>query len=104
MGSAVAYQDDRLVTREEVHYRARATGPDGQSFTMLIVNISAMGLMARCDAPYQSGDTLQIVLPVVGSVVAEIRWSLGGRFGCELTAPIELANYYDLLAILLKSS
>src|SRR3546814_1471715 len=78
---ALAWKDGRAVGRDEVHYRARAFGPDAQPLVMLIVNISAMGLMARCDAGYAVGDRLRITLPVVGVVVAEIRWSLGGRIG-----------------------
>ena len=101
--SSAAWGSDRSVVRDEVHYRARAIGPDGRSVALLVVNISAMGLMARCDAPFQPGDRLRITLPIVGIIGAEIRWALGGRIGCELDATIELADYYELIAILLKS-
>src|SRR3546814_8174744 len=57
-------------------YTTLFRSPDAQPLVMLIVNISAMGLMARCDAGYAVGDRLRITLPVVGVVVAEIRWSL----------------------------
>ena len=98
----MALNEGRSLVRDEVHYRARAIGPDGQPFSLLIVNISAMGLMARSEAPYAVDDRLKVSLPAVGNVVAHIRWSLGGRIGCELEQPIPLAEYYDLLAILLK--
>lgn len=101
--AALAYQDDRQVTRDEVHYRARATGPNGKPFSMLIVNISAMGLMARCELPFEPGDVVEITLPVIGQTRAHVRWSLGGRIGCELPQVIDLADYYELLAVLLKS-
>lgn len=94
--------DDRAAQRDEVHYRARAFGPDAKAISLLIVNLSAMGLMARCDLPYAVGERLRVALPVVGVVVAEIRWSLGGRIGCELDLPIDLADYYDLLAVLVR--
>ena len=95
--------DDRALARDEVHYRARAFGPDARAVSLLIVNLSAMGLMARADVPYAIGERLRITLPVVGTVVAEIRWSLGGRLGCELDQAIDLADYYDLLAVMLKA-
>jgi hypothetical protein len=95
--------DERGTPRDEVHFRTRAFGPDARPVNLLIVNISALGLMARCDAAYVRGDRLTITLPVVGIVVAEIRWLLGGRIGCELERPIELSDYYELLAILLRS-
>ncbi len=93
--------DNRAVARDEVHYRARAFGPDARQVSLLIVNLSAMGLMARTDAPYQVGERLRVTLPIVGVVVAEIRWSLGGRIGCEFDWPIDLADYYDVLATML---
>jgi hypothetical protein len=40
---------------------------------------------------------------VVGVIVAEVRWSLGGRIGCELDRPIGMAEYYELLSALLKN-
>ena len=41
-------------------------------------------------------------LPVVGTVNAEVRWSLGGRTGCELDAMIGLAPYYEVLTAMVK--
>ena len=100
--AALTLLDDRLLVRDEVHYRARAIGPDGQPFNLLIVNISAMGLMARCDAPYAVDDRIELMLPVIGTVPAQIRWSLGGRIGCELERVIDLADYYEVLAVLVR--
>lgn len=98
--SDAATRNNRSVERDEVNYRARAFGPDAQPMTLHIVNVSAMGLMARCDTPHPPGSRLRISLPVVGVVGAEIRWSLGGRIGCELDRPIELSQYYEMLAAL----
>ena len=98
----LAFADSRTASRDEVHYRARAVGLDGKPVSLLIVNMSALGLMARCDTAYAIGDKLRVTLPVIGSIMAEIRWSLGGRIGCELDRPIELADYYDVLAALIK--
>lgn len=100
--SALALKDQRSVTRDDIHYRARAICPNGSRISLLIVNISAMGLMARIDDNFAEGDQLTVQLPVVGSIKAEVRWSLGGRIGCELEKPIDLADYYDLLATLIK--
>ena len=102
MGRALAITlDDRAVPRDEVHYRARAIGSDARPISLLIVNMSALGLMARVDADYPVGERLKVTLPVVGAVWAEIRWSLGGRIGCELDRPIDQADYYGLLAALI---
>jgi hypothetical protein len=94
--------DRREVDRDLVDYRARAFGPDARALTLQIVNISTHGLMARCDAAYQVGERMRITLPAVGVVVAEIRWALGGRIGCNFERAIDRASYYELLAAMLR--
>ena len=95
--------DARREEREDVSYRARATGPDGREHLLLIVNLSPHGLMARCDSAAAIDDRLQLSLPVVGQTAAEVRWVLGGRIGCKFDYPIDLASYYELVAILVKA-
>lgn len=96
----LAFADNRLVDRDEVHFRARAFGPDARQLTFLIVNISPHGLMARCEGNFETGDRLRIQLPRVGVVVAEVRWALGGRVGCQFERAIDLAGYYELLTVM----
>ena len=104
MGLAQAtITENRALPRDEVHYRARASGPDMRPVTLLIVNMSALGLMARCDVEFVPGDRIRVVLPVIGTLFAEVRWWLGGRVGCELERPIPLAVYYEVLAALFKA-
>jgi hypothetical protein len=99
----LATADDRRELRDEVHYRARGFGPDARQLALVIVNVSPHGLMARCDTEFATGDRLRIVLPVTGSIAAEVRWSLGGRVGVQFDTAIDLASYYELLATLVKA-
>lgn len=98
----LALSDDRRMDRDEVHYRARAFGPDARQLTLLIVNISPHGLMARCDAHFEIGDRIRVQLPKVGVVIAEARWSLGGRVGCQFERAVDLASYYELIATMVR--
>lgn len=100
----LAYADGRREGRDEVYYRARAYGPDARQLGFLIVNISPHGLMARCESEFAVGDRIRVVLPIAGAVVAEVRWSLGGRIGCQFDQAIDLASYYELITVMLKSS
>jgi hypothetical protein len=102
MGAALAYSDRRELPRDEVDYRARATGPDGKPVNLQVVNLSAQGMMARTARDHAIGERLTVALPVIGTVTAEVRWSLGGRIGCELSRAINLADYYELLAAMVK--
>ena len=94
----LAMTDRRAVHRDEVHHRAKAIGPDGASLALLIVNISAHGLMARCDHPVEPGDHIRFTLPLVGECTTEIRWALGGRFGGHFTRPVPDRDYHAMLA------
>jgi len=101
--ATAADSDRRTTDRDEVHFRARAFGPDAQPRTLLIVNISPHGLMARCEHEFAEGARLRVMLPVVGAVPAEIRWALGGRIGVSFDSAVDLASYYELLAQMLKA-
>jgi hypothetical protein len=98
----LAYADDRREGRDEVHHRARATGRDGRQLPLLIVNLSPSGLMARCDAHVGIGEQIRLPLPLVGHVVGDVRWALGGRIGCQFLNVIPLAGYRDLLAAITR--
>jgi len=100
--SNLAFADFRREGRDEVHHRVRAFGPDARPLNFLIVNISPHGLMARCEANLAVGERLRINLPVIGVRVAEVRWALGGRVGCQFDGVIDLADYYELIAKLIK--
>lgn len=98
----LALGDNRAVDRDEVHYHARAFGPNGERLTLLVVNISPLGLMARCSQEFAAGQRLRITLPSVGTVTAEARWSLGGRTGCQFMQTIDRAAYYLMLAAMMR--
>ena len=101
--TALAFTEKRETARDEVDYRARAYGGDAQPLSIQVVNMSAQGLMARCETPFDIGDRIRIVLPIAGPVVAEVRWALGGRIGCQFDQAIDLASYYELLSVLVKN-
>jgi len=94
--------DWRREMRDEVDFRAKGFGPDAQPVSLQVVNLSPHGLMARSDMEYQVGQRFRLTLPLVGLVVAEVRWWLGGRMGCQFDPAINLASYYELIALLLK--
>ena len=99
MAAMAAHYEHRQERREEVHHRARATDlAAGCPLPMLVVNLSQGGLMARCEVPLVAGDRFRVVLPVAGARVAEVRWALGGRIGCQFDEPISLLDYAHALA------
>lgn len=104
MLAAQVQPERRQSERDEVFYRTRASAPGLGSFLVQVVNISANGLMARTEIDVQVGQSLTVRLPVVGTVKAEVRWSLGGRIGCQFQRMIDLTSYLDLLGTLMKEA
>lgn len=101
---ATAVRDARGEPRDEVMHRTHALDADGQTVKLVLVNMSANGLMARCDGDPAAGDRLQIRLPILGPVDAVVRWSLDGRIGCELERTIPLGEYYTMLTLMARHS
>lgn len=97
-GSAAQIWEERGEQRDEVLLRTRAMDADGRGHVVTVVNLSPGGLMARSDAALKSGDALAVELPMLGRVGVEIRWSLGGRIGCQFDHPVPVERYYPLLA------
>lgn len=100
----LAYAETRREERDDVHFRAKAFGPDARQLNLVVVNISPHGMMARCERELQIGDRIRITFPVVGVVAADVRWCMGGRIGCQFDPAIDLAGYYELIALMMKSS
>ena len=98
----LAMAEQRRVVRDEVFHRTRGQRSDGRSLSLLIVNISPCGLMARCEETLVEGERVHITLPGLPNVAAEVRWSLGGRMGCEFDRTMPLAGYYESLATMLR--
>ena len=97
-GAASSSFDARGELRDAVYHRALATRSDGPALSLLIVNISPSGLMARSIEALAPGAALSLMLPVIGQVRAEVRWALGGRIGCQLDRTIPPSLYYEMLA------
>ncbi|PZO75366.1 MAG: pilus assembly protein PilZ [Sphingomonas taxi] len=101
---ATAVRDHRGEPRDEVMHRTHAIDGDGRRMKLVLVNMSANGLMARCEGSPEAGDRLRITLPILGGVDAIVRWSLGGRIGCELEQTIPLSDYYGMLSVMVRNS
>ena len=90
--------EQRAHKRVPVFHRTRAAGADGQPLSLIIVDLSTNGLMARCDQGLSTGERLKVDLPGVGARAAVVCWSMGGRIGCEFDAPINLESCLALAA------
>ncbi len=92
--------EQRARDRVSVFHRTRMVGPDGQALSLVIVDLSQKGLMARCDQDIAREARIQVNIPGIGMCHAVVRWSLGGRIGCELEEQIAIEDYHAALSAL----
>lgn len=90
--------EERIEPRDETCRRVRVRDEGGARLSMLVVNLSPHGLMARSDEPIAAGQRLVFDLPEAGARAAEVRWSLGGRIGCRFDHAIAPGTYARALA------
>ncbi|WP_375195532.1 PilZ domain-containing protein [Sphingobium sp.] len=72
----------------------------GRTHGARIINISALGLMCRTDAPLDIGQRVTVWLPVVKDHAAEVRWAEDGRIGMEFVQTIEPRIYDAMLSLI----
>lgn len=99
-----SFHEKRVDDRIPVCHRTRAVRPDGQPLSLVIVDLSISGFMARCEVALAAESRVQVMLPVIGMCFAHVRWSLGGRIGCELDEPIAPESYSEILTLLVRES
>ncbi|MBV7266318.1 PilZ domain-containing protein [Erythrobacter ani] len=80
---------------------ATSLGSSTNASRALIHDLSGTGLRLETDADLSVGDIIQVVLPLIGTVDAEVIWRERSFLGCDFVDPISQAT---VNAALLKSS
>ena len=83
--------------RLPVSIRTGIVDEDGKPVPVKIVNITIYGFMAETDAPVSPGELIGLALPD-DTMIAEVRWSDGRRFGAQFAPPIRTATLARLLS------
>lgn len=60
------------------------------SLQIRMLDLSASGFRAQCDARVKPGSSVSLDVPGIGSVDAQVEWQRGDHFGARFFAPIEL--------------
>lgn len=92
--------DQRQSPRTDVYARIPVMLPDGRIVTVTVVNISADGLLMRCEQMPAVDSICTLTLPVIGKIKAITIWSIGGRSGVNFLQQIEARDYMPLLRAL----
>jgi len=81
------------VRREErinVDEPARLHPNDWSSVEVRLLDLSANGFRAECDARVPAGSCVALEVPGRGRVTAYVTWRRGDRFGAQFADPIDL--------------
>jgi hypothetical protein len=60
------------------------------SLQIRMLDLSASGFRAECEARVTPGGSVSLDVPGIGSVEAQVEWQRGDQFGARFFAPIEL--------------
>ena len=62
------------------------------SLQIRMLDLSASGFRAECEAKVRPGGSVSLDVPGIGSVDAQVEWQRDGQFGARFFAPIELES------------
>jgi hypothetical protein len=91
--------EQRRANRDLVDMVSHATAR-GRTHGVRIINISALGLMCRCDDMLLKGERVSVWLPILKDHPAEIRWVEENRVGMEFIEPIAPRIYDAMLSLI----
>jgi hypothetical protein len=60
------------------------------SLQVKMLDLSATGFRAECEARVKPGGSVSLDVPGIGAVDAQVEWQRGDQFGARFFAPIEL--------------
>jgi hypothetical protein len=81
----------RQSERMRVDAPARLKPNDWSSVEIGMLDLSANGFRARCEARVQPGGAVSLEIPGLGAVEAQVEWQRGPHFGARFFVPIDLA-------------
>src|ERR1044072_9085713 len=80
----------RKAERLPLDAEARLRPNDWSSLQIRMLDLSASGFRAQCEARVKPGGSVSLDIPGIGAVEAQVEWQRGDQFGARFYAPIEL--------------
>jgi hypothetical protein len=80
----------RRSERLSVDAETRLRPNSWSSLQVKMLDLSASGFRAECEARVKPGGSVSLDVPGIGAVDAQVEWQRGGQFGARFFAPIEL--------------
>ena len=84
------FDGGRQSERLQLDAEARLRPNSWSSLQVRMLDLSASGFRAECEARVQPGGSVSLDVPGIGAVEAQVEWQRGNQFGARFFAPIEL--------------
>jgi hypothetical protein len=82
----------RKAERLPLDTEARLRPNDWSSLQIQMLDLSASGFRAECEARVRPGGSVSLDVPGIGAVEAQVEWQRGDQFGARFFAPIDLKS------------
>lgn len=82
----------RKAQRVRLDAETRLRPNNWSSLQIRMVDLSASGFRAECEARVKPGGSVSLDVPGIGSVEAQVEWQRGDQFGARFFEPIELRH------------
>ncbi|HEX8064277.1 MAG TPA: PilZ domain-containing protein [Allosphingosinicella sp.] len=86
------FDGGRRAERLPLDAEARLRPNSWSSLQIRMLDLSASGFRAECEARVARGSSVSLDIPGIGAVEAQVEWQRDGQFGARFFAPIELAD------------
>lgn len=86
------FDGGRRAERHPLDAETRLRPNSWSSLQIKMLDLSASGFRAECEAKVRRGGSVSLDVPGIGSVDAQVEWQRGDQFGARFFAPIELQN------------
>lgn len=86
------FHGGRKAERLALDAEARLRPNSWSSLQIRMLDLSADGFRAECEARVQPGGSVSLDVPGIGAVDAQVEWQRGDQFGARFYAPIEIKN------------
>ncbi len=86
------FDSGRRAERLPLDAETRLRPNSWSSLQIKMLDLSASGFRAECEARLKPGGTVSLDVPGIGSVDAQVEWRRDDQFGARFFAPIELAS------------
>ncbi|HYI41425.1 MAG TPA: hypothetical protein VE053_14015 [Allosphingosinicella sp.] len=85
------FDSGRRAERLALDAETRLRPNSWSSLQIAMLDLSALGFRAECEARVKPGSSVSLDVPGIGAVDAQVEWQQGDQFGARFFQPIDLA-------------